>query len=206
MFSAPPPRQEEASVGGNEPRQPQAVQDEPNVSRDNRQLDPLDVRHRLNAIHAGKEDSYLSSVCFGLAVRSVQIPRDMTLVSKSCPRYNGAEKPNSWLSAYALVGEIAGGGGLVAPCFLPLMLEGTARSWIENLPEKSIHNWRDMEKVFTQHFQDTYKGPNTYTDLTSVCRSLKRRQPSSWQDGFRQRQAARMWTTTKQSMPSPAAC
>ena len=77
-------------------------------------------------------------------------------MSKSCPRYNGAEKPNSWLSGYALAVEIAGGGGLVATRFLPLMLEGTARSWIENLSEKSIHSWRDMEKVFTQHFQGTY--------------------------------------------------
>ena len=55
---------------------------------------------------------------------------------------------------------------MVAACFLPLMLEGTARSWIENLLEKSIHNWRDMEKVFTQYFQGTYRRPNTYTDLT----------------------------------------
>ena len=105
-------------------------------------------------------------VCFGLAVRDVQIPRDMTSVSKSCPRYNGAEKPNSWLSDYALAVQIAGGGGRVACRFLPLMLEGTARSWIENLPEKSIHNWKDMERVFTQHFQGTYKRPSTYNDLT----------------------------------------
>ena len=90
----------------------------------------------------------------------------MTPVSKSCPRYNGAEKPNSWLSDYALAVEIAGGGGLVAARFLLLMLEGTARSWIENLPEKSVHNWKDMERVFTQHFQGTYKRPSTYTDLT----------------------------------------
>ena len=46
------------------------------------------------------------------------------------------------------------------------MLEGTARSWIENLPEKSVHSWRDMERVFTQHFHGTYRRPNTYTDLT----------------------------------------
>ena len=124
----PPPRREEASVGGQEPRQPRAAQDEPHVNRDNRQLDPSNTRHGINDIYDGKEDSYLGPVCFGLAVRKVQIPRDMTSVSKSCPRYNGAEKPNSWLSDYALAVQIAGGGGRVACRFLPLMLEGTARS------------------------------------------------------------------------------
>ena len=69
------------------------------------------------------------------------------------------------MSDYALAVEIAGGNGLVPTRFLPLMLEGTTRSWIENLPKKSIHSWHDMEKVFTQHFQGTYKRPNTYTDL-----------------------------------------
>jgi hypothetical protein len=38
----------------------------------------------------------------------------MTSVSKTHQRYNGADKPNSWLSDYALAVEIAGGNGLVA--------------------------------------------------------------------------------------------
>ena len=76
----------------------------------------------------------------------------MTSVSKSCPWYNDADKPNSWLSDYALAVQIVGGSGLVAARFLPLMLEGTARSCIENLLKKYVHRWRDMEKVFTQHF------------------------------------------------------
>ena len=164
--SPPPvPRHEGGSQGHNDkPRYTRAAQDEPNADRYSKQLAPEDARHYLNDIKAGKDD-YLGPVCFGPSIRSVQIPRDMTSVSKTHQRYNGADKPNSWLSDYALAVQIAGGNGLVAARFLPLMLEGTARSWIENLPEKSIHNWQDMEKVFTQHFQGTYKRPNTYIDL-----------------------------------------
>jgi len=158
----------EGGRSNNEPRlgREQAAQDEPHVDRNNRQLEPEDARHRLNDIRAGKEQSYIGPECFGPAIRHVVVPRDMTSVSKSCPRYNGGDKPNSWLSDYAMAVQIAGGDGLVAARFLPLMLEGTARSWIETLPEKSIHNWRDMERVFTQHFQGTYNRPKTYTDLT----------------------------------------
>jgi hypothetical protein len=148
----PPPRREGGSGGHNGPRHSRAAQDEPQADRSGKKLAPEDARHRLNDIKAGKEDAYLGPECFGPAIRNVQIPRDMTSVSKTHQRYNGADKPNSWLSDYALAVEIAGGNGLVAARFLPLMLEGTARSWIENLPEKSIHSWHDMEKVFTQHF------------------------------------------------------
>ena len=61
--------------------------------------------------------------------------------------------------------EIAGGSSHIVVRYLPLMLEGTARAWIDNLPEKSIHSWYDMEKVFSRHFQGTYKRQNTCMDL-----------------------------------------
>ena len=136
----PPPRREGGSQGyNNEPRHSRAAQDDPRGYRTNRGLAPEDARHRLNDIQAGKEESYLGPTCFGNAIRNIRIPRDMTSVSKSCQRYNGADKPNSWLSDYALAIEIAGGNGLVAARFLPLMLEGTARSWIENLQIGRAH-------------------------------------------------------------------
>src|SRR3954470_1581740 len=45
------------------------------------------------------------------------------------------------------------------------MLEGTARQWIDDFPEKSICNWLDMQEAFTKNFEGTYKRPCTVGDL-----------------------------------------
>jgi len=49
--------------------------------------------------------------------------------------------------------------------YIPLMLTGTARTWIEILPEKYIHNWLDLKTAFEKNFEGTYKRPHTYDDL-----------------------------------------
>src|SRR3954463_14077718 len=49
--------------------------------------------------------------------------------------------------------------------YLPLMLAGTARQWIDDLPERSIYNWLDMQEAFTKNFEGTYKRPCTVGDL-----------------------------------------
>ena len=45
------------------------------------------------------------------------------------------------------------------------MLAGTTRQWIDDLPEKSIYNWLDMQEAFTKIFEGTYKHPCTVGDL-----------------------------------------
>src|SRR5215216_1993764 len=47
----------------------------------------------------------------------------------------------------------------------PLMLAGIARQWIDDLPEKSICNWLDMQEAFTKNFEGMYKRPCTVGDL-----------------------------------------
>ena len=37
--------------------------------------------------------------------------------------------------------------------------------WIEGLPEKTVHTWSDMQRVFIQHFQGTYKCPKSIFEL-----------------------------------------
>src|SRR3954453_23020864 len=49
--------------------------------------------------------------------------------------------------------------------YLPLMLSGTTRQWIDDLPERSIYNWLDMQEAFTKNFEGTYKRPCTVGDL-----------------------------------------
>src|SRR4051812_3194410 len=53
--------------------------------------------------------------------------------------------------------EIARGNPNVVVKYLPLMLTGTARQWIDDLPKKSICNWLDMQEAFTKNFEGTYK-------------------------------------------------
>jgi len=102
-------------------------------------------------------------------------------------KYNGAENPDTWLPDYINAVGINDGGYNDAVRFLPLMLEGTARLWIDTLPEKSIHNWQDMQKTFTQHFSCTYKRPKTYIDLQK-CTQAK---------GESSRSFIARWTETK---------
>jgi hypothetical protein len=45
------------------------------------------------------------------------------------------------------------------------MMKDTARTWIQGLPAKSIHSWRDMCKVFTKNFKGTYRRPASIKDI-----------------------------------------
>src|SRR3954467_9154834 len=66
-----------------------------------------------------------------------------------------------------------------------LMLAGTARQWIDVLPEKSIYNWLDMQEAFTVNFEGTYKRPCTVGDLQRCVQEkdeTSRAYLSRWQD------------------------
>jgi hypothetical protein len=51
------------------------------------------------------------------------------------------------------------------------MLSGTARQWINDLAENSIQTWFDMQTVFTENFEGTYKRPHNIGDLQRCRRS-----------------------------------
>jgi hypothetical protein len=55
--------------------------------------------------------------------------------------------------------QFAGGSPNVAVRYLPLILSGTARQWINDLVENSIQTWFDMHIAFTENFEGTYKRP-----------------------------------------------
>src|SRR4051812_30319125 len=48
---------------------------------------------------------------------------------------------------------------------LPLMLEGSARTWLNQLPPNSIWIWEDLERVFLKNFEGTYRRPGGLTEL-----------------------------------------
>jgi hypothetical protein len=61
--------------------------------------------------------------------------------------------------------QFAGGFPNIVVRYLPLMLSGTARQWINDLAENSIQTWFDMQIAFTENFEGTYKRPHNIGDL-----------------------------------------
>ena len=51
---------------------------------------------------------------------------------------------------------------------LPLMLEGSARAWLNQLAPSSIYTWEDLARVFVRTFEGTCKRPAGLTEL-QVC-------------------------------------
>ena len=73
--------------------------------------------------------------------------------------------PATWLQDYATAMNIQNASTLIATRYLPLMLEDTARTWINNLPKNSINSWAEMKKVFIKNFEGTCKRPATVEDI-----------------------------------------
>jgi hypothetical protein len=95
-------------------------------------------------------------------VRNFQLPR-------GTKTYDGSTKPEDWLIDYATTVHVAGGNQRWAVHYVPQMLEGPARIWLNNLPPGSIDGWLDFEEAFNNNFTNTYKRPNRPQQL-SMCR------------------------------------
>ena len=61
--------------------------------------------------------------------------------------------------------HIGGGSDEVAMKHLPLMLEGSARAWLNQLAPGSIFSWDELAQVFTKTFEGTCKRPAGLTEL-----------------------------------------
>ena len=61
--------------------------------------------------------------------------------------------------------QIGGGNDEVAMKHLPLMLEGSARAWLNQLAPASIYTWEDLARVFVRTFEGTCKRPAGLTEL-----------------------------------------
>jgi hypothetical protein len=51
-----------------------------------------------------------------------------------------------------IVMGIVGHTDLFATRYLPLMMDGTTRQWINTLPPNNIDSWEDMRDTFVKHF------------------------------------------------------
>jgi len=121
-----------------------------------------DARGRINALAASRaiEDGglILSHECFGPRIQKEPFPSRFYL-PRETPKYNGTAKPEDWLMDYLIAVDIAGGNKRIAVRYVPLMLLGTARTWLNSLPPDSVNSWLDFEEVFVGNFNSTYKRP-----------------------------------------------
>jgi len=116
------------------------------------------------------EEGEAGPPCFGHRIRTEKFPKGFTL-PRDTPKYNGAVKPEDWLSDYLTAVRIAGGNRRVAVRYAPLMLQGTARTWLNSLPKDSVNYWEDFTSAFTHNFTSTYDRPNLPRQLALCVQS-----------------------------------
>jgi hypothetical protein len=75
------------------------------------------------------------------------------------PKYTGAVKSEDWLSDYAITVDIEGGNKRLAERYMPLMLQVSARTWLNSQPALQINSWFDFKEAFVKNFTGTYKRP-----------------------------------------------
>ncbi|KAE8800697.1 hypothetical protein D1007_23696 [Hordeum vulgare] len=102
--------------------------------------------------------------CFSRAIRSADIPPNFRLAT-GISKFAGESKPETWLDDYRVAVQISGGDDQVAMKHLPLMLDGSARAWLNQLAPSSIYNWENLSRVFIRTFEGTCKRPAGLVEL-----------------------------------------
>ena len=129
------------------------------------------MRNKLDRIFLSEileEQGPPGPLCFGPrimrepAVPGFQMPRG----SKT---YDGSTKPEDWLTDYVTSVHTNRGNCCWAVQYVPQMLEGPVRIWLNNLPENSINCWLDFEDAFISNFTSTYKRSNRPQQL-AMCK------------------------------------
>ncbi|KAK1617033.1 hypothetical protein QYE76_022550 [Lolium multiflorum] len=144
---------------------------QPAHSRLGPRVEPADARDRLDRLvesRIAEEEGPAGPKCFGPRILNepmidgFQLPRDT-------PKYDGTAKPEDWLQDYSTAVGIAKGNKRWAVRYSPLMLLGSARTWLNNLPAGSINGWLDFEEAFISNFTGTYRRPGRPQQL-EMCK------------------------------------
>jgi hypothetical protein len=120
-----------------------------------------DARHRLNLLAESKldeEESSMGPICFGPRIHNEPFPPKFAL-PRDMPKYTEAVKLEDWLSDYGIAVDIAGGNKRLAVRYTPLMLQGSARTWLNSLAALQINSWFDFKDAFIKNFTGTCKRP-----------------------------------------------
>ena len=119
-------------------------------------------------------------LAFTPALRQVQWPRKFH--PGYTGTYDGASNPREFLQIYSTAMVAAGADDKVMANWFPMALRPAVRSWLMNLPEKSVASWADLCDQFVSAFQGGYRRLGTTNDLHLVIQGPEERLRS-----FRQR-------------------
>jgi hypothetical protein len=128
------------------------------------------VHTHLNEIVKSQIAFFLGPKCFGQWIHDEPIQHGFK-IEKNIRQYNRVDRPLTWLQDYFNVVQFIGGSPNVVVRYLPLMLFGIARQWINDLAENSIRTWFDMQTAFTKNFEGTYKQSHNIGDLQRCRRA-----------------------------------
>jgi hypothetical protein len=96
---------------------------------------------------------------FSEAIRQAKFPARFRQPA-NLTKYSGETNPELWLADYHLACQLGGAvHDLLIIRNLPLHLADSARAWLEHLPERLIHGWADLVRIFIGNFQGTYMRP-----------------------------------------------
>lgn len=102
--------------------------------------------------------------CFSREICSPDIPPNFRLAA-GISKFTGESKPETRLDDYRVAVQIGCGNDNVAMKHLPLMLDGLARAWLNQLAPSSIYCWADLARVLIKTFEGTCKCPAGLSEL-----------------------------------------
>ena len=143
-----PPRRVEPAVSTNNPppaRNIYAANGKPIDLRthivnaqQHRANNPADLRHSLNSSHARRGSfTRFGPPCFGPMIQGERYPEGFK-GPRDVEKYEPTMDPEVWIDTYMMAMGILNAPYLLAAKYLNMMLEGSARQWINALPKDSI--------------------------------------------------------------------
>ena len=87
---------------------------------------------------------------------------------RKVPNYTTDQPPEAWVESYEMAMEMLDVDEASCAKYFTMMLEGTARTWLKNLPANSVESWDQLKARFIANFKDTCKQPMSIVDL-DVC-------------------------------------
>ncbi|KAI5012936.1 hypothetical protein ZWY2020_025202 [Hordeum vulgare] len=102
--------------------------------------------------------------CLAPVLRNERMPNDFKGPRK-VPNYTPDLEQASWVESYEIAMDMLDVSEAVCAKYFKMMLEGTARTWLKNLPPNSIQTWPELKERFVKNFRGTCKRPMTIVDL-----------------------------------------
>jgi hypothetical protein len=81
---------------------------------------------------------------------------------------DGTSNPVEFLQLYVVAVQAARRDQRVMANWFPMALKDAPRTWLMNLPHKSVTSWKDLWRQFVANFMPTYERPDTKNDLKAV--------------------------------------